>query len=100
MSFGTGAGLNLISLFVLAVGLAGGLRSGLAFGLPAVIVLAGGSASVPGIDDLIQERLGIETMVANPFANMAVGSRVKPQALSNDAPAMMISCGLALRSFD
>jgi type IV pilus assembly protein PilM len=65
-----------------------------------LIVLAGGSASVTGVDDLIQERLGAQTMVANPFANMAVGSRVKPQALSNDAPAMMIACGLALRSFD
>jgi len=65
-----------------------------------LIVLAGGSSSVPGVDDLIQERLGVETVVANPFANMAVGSRVKPQALSNDAPAMMIACGLALRSFD
>lgn len=65
-----------------------------------LIVLAGGSVSVPGVDDLIQERLGVEAVVANPFANMAVGGRVKPQALSNDAPAMMIACGLALRSFD
>ncbi len=65
-----------------------------------LVVLAGGSASVSGIDDLIQERLGVETMIANPFANMAVASKVKPQVLSNDAPALMIACGLALRSFD
>jgi len=65
-----------------------------------LVVLAGGSASVPGVDDLIQERLGVDTVVANPFANMSVGSRVKPQALSNDAPALMIACGLALRGFD
>jgi len=64
-----------------------------------LIVLAGGSASVAGVDDLIQERLGVDTVVANPFANMSVGSRVKPQALSNDAPALMIACGLALRGF-
>ncbi|MCB1925227.1 MAG: pilus assembly protein PilM, partial [Gammaproteobacteria bacterium] len=50
--------------------------------------------------DLISERLGVETVIANPFANMAVASRVKPQVLSNDAPALMIACGLALRSFD
>lgn len=65
-----------------------------------LVVLAGGSASIPGVDELIQERLGVDTVVANPFANMAVAPRVKPQLLSNDAPAMMIACGLALRSFD
>lgn len=65
-----------------------------------LVVLAGGCASIPGIDELIQERLGVDTLVANPFANMSVSNRVKPQALSNDAPAMMIACGLALRSFD
>jgi type IV pilus assembly protein PilM len=71
-----------------------------AFNSVDMVVLAGGSSSVPGIDDLIQERLGVETVIANPFANMAVASRVKPQVLSNDAPALMIACGLALRSFD
>jgi len=65
-----------------------------------LIVLAGGSASVSGIDDLVQERLGIDTVVANPFANMSISSKVKPQALSNDAPALMIACGLTLRGFD
>ena len=49
---------------------------------------------------LIEEKLGTPTMVANPFANMSVSSRVRPQSLSNDAPSLMIACGLALRSFD
>ena len=64
------------------------------------IVLAGGCASIPGIDNLVEEQLGTPTIVANPFLNMALSSRVKPQNLSNDAPAMMIACGLALRSFN
>lgn len=64
------------------------------------IVLAGGSASIPGVDELISERLGTPTSIANPFANMSLAARVKPQVLSNDAPALMIACGLALRSFD
>jgi type IV pilus assembly protein PilM len=64
------------------------------------IVLAGGSASIPGADELIEERVGTSTSVANPFSNMSLASRVKAQALSNDAPALMIACGLALRSFD
>ncbi|MCB1829765.1 MAG: pilus assembly protein PilM [Gammaproteobacteria bacterium] len=65
-----------------------------------VIVLAGGCSSIPGVDELLEERMGTPTVVANPFANMSVSSNVKPQSLSNDAPALMIACGLALRSFD
>lgn len=64
------------------------------------IVLAGGSASIPGVDELIEERIGTSTSIANPFTNMALASRIKAQALSNDAPSLMITCGLALRSFD
>lgn len=64
------------------------------------IVLAGGSASIPGVDELIEERIGTSTSIANPFTNMALVSRIKAQALSNDAPSLMITCGLALRSFD
>ena len=64
------------------------------------IILAGGSASIPDIDELIQQKTSCETSIANPFANMSLSSKVRPQSLSNDAPAMMISCGLALRSFD
>ena len=64
------------------------------------ILMAGGSASIPGVDDLIEEKVGTSTSIANPFANMSLANRVKAQALSNDAPALMIACGLALRSFD
>ncbi len=64
------------------------------------IVLAGGSASIPGVDELIEERVGSSTTIANPFTHMSLAPRVKAQALSNDAPALMIACGLALRSFD
>ena len=64
------------------------------------IVLAGGCASIPGLEKLVEQSLGIQAYVANPFINMALSNRVKPQSLSNDAPSMMIACGLALRSFD
>jgi type IV pilus assembly protein PilM len=53
-----------------------------------------------GLVDLVQQKLGTPTAVANPFGNMAISSRVNAVALSSDAPAMMIACGLALRSFD
>ncbi len=64
------------------------------------IILAGGCSSIPGLEQLVEQELGISSYVANPFINMALASRVKPQSLSNDTPAMMIACGLALRSFD
>jgi type IV pilus assembly protein PilM len=63
-------------------------------------VLAGGCAAIAGVDELVEERLGIPTVVANPFADMTVAPRVNAQSLSNDAPALMIASGLALRSFD
>ncbi len=64
------------------------------------IVLAGGCASIPGLDKIVEKNMAIPAYVANPFINMALSNKVKPQSLSNDAPAMMIACGLALRSFD
>ena len=64
------------------------------------IVLAGGTASIDGMADLIENKLGTPTVIANPFMEMSLSSKVDANALANDAPAMMIACGLALRSFD
>src|SRR5690554_69072 len=64
------------------------------------IVLAGGVASMEGLAELIEEKLGTQTVVANPFAGMSVSSRVNAVALANDAPSLMIATGLAMRSFD
>jgi type IV pilus assembly protein PilM len=64
------------------------------------LVLAGGCASIPGIQKLVEKSLGVPVYIANPFINMTLSNKIKPQALSNDAPTMMIACGLALRSFD
>jgi type IV pilus assembly protein PilM len=64
------------------------------------VVLAGGCASIAGIEKLVEQELSIRACVANPFLNMALSNRIKPQSLSNDAPALMVACGLALRSFD
>jgi len=63
------------------------------------IVLAGGCAAIPGVEALIEDKLGITTSVANPFANMSLTSRVKPEAIRSDASSLMIACGLAMRRF-
>src|SRR3954470_12100964 len=64
------------------------------------IILAGGVASLEGLVGLIEEKLGTQTVVANPFARMSVSSRVNAVSLANDAPSLMIVTGLAMRSFD
>ncbi len=64
------------------------------------VVLAGGSAAIAGLSEMVEEQLGVPCCVANPLANMALAPKVSPQALAQDAPALMIACGLALRSFD
>lgn len=64
------------------------------------IVLAGGTSSIDGLSQMIENKLGTPTLIANPFVDMAVSNKVDANALTNDAPAMMIACGLAMRSFD
>ncbi len=64
------------------------------------ILLAGGCAQILGIDEMVAARVGVNTQIANPFASMSVASRVKSQLLTNEAPSLMVSCGLAMRSFD
>ncbi len=64
------------------------------------IVLAGGSAVLPGLDDAVATRTQVSTMVANPFALMTLSSRIKNRQLQADAPALIVACGLAMRRFD
>ena len=61
------------------------------------IVLAGGCALLPGLDELVAKRAGVDTVVANPFASMAASDRVRPRQLAADAPLLLIACGLAMR---
>lgn len=64
------------------------------------IVLAGGCAAISGVNVMVQERTQVNTIVANPFQDMALNPRIKNQQVAADAPSLMIACGLAMRSFD
>ena len=64
------------------------------------IVLSGGCAAIPGADVAVTKRTQVNTVVANPFVNMALSSRIKPKSLTQDAPSLMVACGLAMRRFD
>jgi type IV pilus assembly protein PilM len=64
------------------------------------IILSGGCAALAGLDDSVATRTQVNTLVANPFTQMTLSSRIKPRQLQADAPALMIACGLAMRRFD
>jgi type IV pilus assembly protein PilM len=64
------------------------------------VVLAGGCASIEGITEILEQQLGVPCVVANPLARMSLSSKVQAQTLAQDAPALMIAVGLAMRSFD
>ncbi|QLH52526.1 MAG: pilus assembly protein PilM [Candidatus Accumulibacter cognatus] len=64
------------------------------------IVLAGGCAVIPGVDEVVASRTQINTIIANPFANMLLAERVRGKNLLADASSLMVACGLALRRFD
>ena len=64
------------------------------------ILLAGGCSLIPGLDEIVAKRTNINTLVANPFAEMASAQKLRPQQLAADAPMLLIAIGLALRRFD
>jgi type IV pilus assembly protein PilM len=64
------------------------------------IVLSGGCAVIPGADEVVASRTQINTIVANPFADMVLSDRVRAKNLLTDASSLMVACGLALRRFD
>lgn len=63
------------------------------------ITLAGGVSMLPGLESLVQSKIGIKTFIANPFSDMQVAKGVNKNILLDDGPSMMLACGLALRSF-
>ena len=64
------------------------------------ILLAGGCASIMGVEEAVSKRTQVDTLIANPFAGMSLSAKVRPRSLQSDAPALMVACGLAMRRFD
>jgi type IV pilus assembly protein PilM len=64
------------------------------------IVLSGGCAAIPGADAAITRRTQVPVTIANPFALMEVSPKIRAHSLAQDAPSLMVACGLALRRFD
>lgn len=63
------------------------------------ILLAGGSAPLPGLTEAVAQQSGFACAVVNPFEGMSVGSAVRMQKMAREAPSYLTSCGLAMRRF-
>ena len=64
------------------------------------ILLSGGCAAIPGVEAVISRRAQVPATIANPFAAMDVSPKIRAASLAQDAPSLMVACGLALRRFD
>ena len=64
------------------------------------ILLGGGVAAMQELNERVAHSTGIETTTANPFIGMSRAPRVSNRVVNEDATAMLIACGLALRGFD
>lgn len=61
------------------------------------LVLSGRCALIPDLDKNIQERTGIQTLLANPFSSTEFMTTVESEKLAKQAPAYLLACGLAMR---
>ena len=64
-----------------------------------LVMLAGGSASLPGLTAMVTKQSGFACMVANPFEGMRIAERVGQKKMLLEAPSYLTACGLALRRF-
>jgi len=65
------------------------------------LLLSGGCALIPNIATELEQRLGIDTAVLNPFENIKISTnKFDEQHLRRIGPMLMVPIGLAMRSFD
>lgn len=64
------------------------------------VLLAGGSASLPGLARAVAQRTAFPCQIINPFADMQITRSVRGANLERQAPSYLMACGLALRRFD
>ena len=63
------------------------------------VMLAGGTATLPGLKDRVTELTGFASMIVNPFDGMKIGSGVREAKVRKEAPSYLTACGLAMRRF-
>ncbi len=63
------------------------------------VLLAGGSALLPGLALAVASQVQVPCSVVNPFEGMALGPKLDRAHVLQEAPAYLGACGLALRRF-
>ena len=63
------------------------------------ILLAGGTAGIPGLTEAITRHTSFPCQVVNPFDGMEVGRAVREKKMLREAPSYLTACGLAMRRF-
>lgn len=63
------------------------------------ILLAGGTASLPGLTDAVTQQTSFACVVVNPFQGMEVADGVKEKKMRRESPSYLTACGLAMRRF-
>lgn len=63
------------------------------------VMLAGGSAALPGLTAAVTQQTTFACSLVNPFDGMEIGEGVRLKKMTREAPSYLTSCGLALRRF-
>lgn len=63
------------------------------------VMLAGGTAAMPGLRERVKDVTGFASKVVNPFESMKLGSAIREAKLRREAPSYLTACGLAMRRF-
>lgn len=63
------------------------------------IMLAGGSAALPGLTKAVSDHTSFPCSLVDPFEGMEIGSDVRLKKMTREAPSYLTACGLALRRF-
>ncbi len=63
------------------------------------VMLAGGSAALPGLTEAVTTQTSFACTLVNPFEGMDLGGGVREKKVRREAPSYLTSCGLAMRRF-
>ena len=63
------------------------------------VLLAGGSAALPGLTEAVTQHASFACSLVNPFEGLEMGNDVRLKKMLREAPSYLTSCGLAMRRF-